>query len=449
MNLKKNDVAFLVYKPLKQRRKNNSFDGNDNIGALVIIDALNCGGIDVGFCSPETAHNFRIVLVSLTSTYDVIAFYKSVAIMPQWQKSKRAFKVVAGGFGMQNPITIRNYIDYAVFGRAHDFICKIIDLLLGGGCVQHESVMCLPDIHNVKIAQAPLYENKIHFKGGVWREAFTGCPRKCKFCYFTWSRKSTQNSCDYSQSILTDGKSPELTWDQMMLIEKKAGRIRSAIDGFSERLRFAYGKKISNTDIINGIEHLGSFGGNATVLTAYNISNMPRENESDRLELYETIARAKPKTRVILVLQSTPFRPSLATPMQHCEVSLYPATSSLSASVIFDSPKLRAMHSFSNESPYSQLETVIIERATEATDKLFYAICFSPRLKSLSSKEAISVIKKNFDLTQYLRRYDPEEKHPAWFLNGYISRDKIINISKKMELKMAAPTVTLQNDEVE
>jgi hypothetical protein len=113
-----NDCAFLCYWPYKQRQDNNSFDGNYNIGARVIMDVLARRGIECGFCTPETAKDYRVVFVSFTSDYDCLAFYTAVSLLKSWQPGTRNFVVVGGGEGMQNPTVIRNYVDYAVFGRA-------------------------------------------------------------------------------------------------------------------------------------------------------------------------------------------------------------------------------------------------------------------------------------------------------------------------------------------
>lgn len=429
------EVAFLAYYPEKQRQKNNSFEGNYNIGANVIIDVLRRIGIPCGLCTPDTAKGYRVVLVSLTSDYDCIAFYRAVALLPSWQPGKRRFVVVAGGAGLQNPTTIRRYIDYAVFGRAEGIAGDLVGSVLGGGDFQHESVMRLPDIHPVKLIQAKeTYPHDIEIGAGrPWREDFIGCPNKCLFCHYTWARRRV-GAGTYYQGGLTENKSAEVLWKDIPKIGKKQGRIRSAIDGFSERLRMAYGKRITNDEIVSAINHLGSFPGN-TVVLAYNISNMPHETEDDRQELYATIRRASPAHRVILVLQSTPFRPSLLTPMQWCPVSLQPATSDLSASVIHDAPNLRAIHSFSNESPWSQLETVIVSRAAPQTDKLFHAICFHPKLKSGTARHKIGLVQRSFDLAPYLRAYSEGEKHPAWFLSSYTPDDKLRGVLDRAEGK--------------
>ncbi len=421
------EMAFLAYYPEKKRSDNNSFEGNYNIGANVIMDVLRRKGVECDICTPDTAQKYQVILISLTSDYDCLALYRAVALLPTWQPGRK-FKVMAGGAGMQNPTTIRRYVDYAVFGRAENIAHPLIDCIMGGRVFTHESVMNLPDIHPVKLCQtSELYPHSIDLGGGrgchQWKESFIGCPNKCLFCHYTWARKRLGVET-YHQGDLTGSRSPEFLWEDISKIEKKQGRIRTAIDGFSERLRFAYGKKISNQEIIDGINHLGSFEG-ITVLLVYNISNMPHETQADREDLYETVKKATPKYRVIVVFQSTPFRPSLLTPLQWAPVTLYPAISDLSAQVIHDSDNLRVMHSFSNESPWSQLETVIVSRATPETDKLFHALCFHPKLKKGAAREKVGLLQRSFDISPYLREYDAEEKHPAWFLSSYTDNGKL------------------------
>ncbi len=412
--MKKNDIAFLIYEPYKSKRKNNSFDGNGNAGANVIIDILAMSDINVDFCLPSGADKYRVILVSLTSTYDLYSFYQSVAMLPKWQKNKRKFKVVAGGFGMQNPTTVRNYVDYAVFGRAENFIYGIINTLLGGGIPEHESVMNLPDIHIVKMAQATtgLLDTK------TYKEKFTGCPEMCAFCHYAWVRKRQGETNEYVQGDLTKGASPELLLKNLVKVDKKMGRVRTAIDGFSERLR-AFGKKISNEDIKRGFEHIGSFNGN-TVVVCYNIGSFPTETEEDRRELYGLLEDIKPKHRVIMVLHTTPFRPSLCTPMAFESVSLSPAWHKLKFKAIVDTPKFMVKHSMSNESPFSHLLSIVAERATADTDKLFHALNFASKLKNGKADKRLRIVKKNFNIDQYVKEYQYEdESFPGWFLSSF------------------------------
>jgi hypothetical protein len=426
-------VAFLVYAPLRQRRADDSFDGNDNVGAKVIIDVLRRAGIDVEFCSIHTAHHYPLVLVSFTSTYDLIAYYRAVARHPHWQPDTRSHRIMAGGFGMQNPTAVRYYVDYAVFGRAEDFIVDLVTQILDGDTPHHPSCMALPELAPVTIAQATqLYPYEVD----GWREVFTGCPLKCKFCHYTYARAHQGSDAAYERSYvnttLTGGTTPEVTWEQLLIWPDKAGRVRVAIDGSSQRLRYLYGKRISNEDIVAGIERMGSYGGTTTLLV-YNIGNFPGETDEDRQELYDVLARAEPRHRVIVVLQTTPFRPSLATPMQWEPVSLEPDWSRWRGQVLIERPNFRAVHSYTLETPWSHLQTVLVERATPASDQAFEAIAFAPNLQRGQASERLRRFAHHFPLERYLRQYDPaDEDHPGQYLHGVVPPLLLDRMARKL-----------------
>jgi radical SAM superfamily enzyme YgiQ (UPF0313 family) len=439
------DCAFLVYAPLRQRRADNSFDGNDNIGAKVIADALTRAGLRVGYVTPESAHTVPLVLISLTSTYDIYALLECVALRADWQPGARAFKVLAGGFGMQNPIAIRKYIDYAAFGRAHEWVESVVRAILAGAEPEHESVMDMRRMNPVKISQGELYPHEVD----GFKEEFTGCPLKCKFCHYTFARKhqGTDDSYSYdhggvyAQSMLTGGSTPEVTWPQLLTWPKKAGRVRVAIDGFSERLRYMYGKRISNADIVAGLNNMGSYGPNATVLLVYNIVNFPGETDADYQEFVDTVSQADPAYRMVMVIHSTPFRPSLATPMQWEGVSLTPDWSKRRAKVIIDKPNLRVVHSFTLETPWSHLRSIVVERATPDDDAAIHAITFSPKLAAANHGEALRMFKRNWSPEKWLAERDIDGPSPAPYLSGYLPDATLRKMARKMRQQRAAGIV--------
>jgi len=430
---------MLVYEPLRQRREDNSFDGNDNVGGKVIIDVLDRAGLRVGYVTAATAHTVPLVLISLTSTNDIYALYTSIALRPEWQPGQRQFKVLAGGFGMQNPIPIRKYVDYAAFGRAHEWVLDVVRSILEGKQVQHPSIMDCAQLNPVVISQADLYPHAV----AGYTETFTGCPLKCKFCHYTYARKHAGSDDSYAtggvyaQSTLTGGASPEVTWPQLLTWPKKAGRVRVAIDGVSERLRYLYGKHISNADIVDGINQMGSFGPNATTLMVYNIGNMPGETPADFAEFVDTVSRANPKYRVILVLHTTPFRPSLATPMQWEAANILPDWSKRRAQAIIDRPNLRVVHSFTLETPWSHLRSVIVERATVDDDAVIHAICYSPKLAGLRADKALALFQRNYDITRWTTERDIDGPAPAPFLSGYLPDATLRKIATKMRQQRA------------
>jgi hypothetical protein len=59
-------VAFLVYDSWREaRRKDDSFDGLSNIGAYMLIDAAKKDGVNIDFCSVDSASKYDIVFTSL------------------------------------------------------------------------------------------------------------------------------------------------------------------------------------------------------------------------------------------------------------------------------------------------------------------------------------------------------------------------------------------------
>ena len=55
-------------------------------------------------------------------------------------------------------------------------------------------------------------------------------------------------------------------------------------------------------------------------------------------------------------------------------------------------------------------------------------MCLHPKLKKGKVKERVRLLQRSFDLNPYLRAYDPEEKHPAWFLSSYTDNEKLRKI---------------------
>lgn len=234
------------------------------------------------------------------------------------------------------------------------------------------------------------------------------------------------------QTSLTDGGTPEVTWDQLLTWDKKAGRVRAAIDGCSERMRRLYGKGfITNDKIVEGIERMGSFQGN-TVLLIYNIGGFPYETDEDRVEIEDTLRRAKPKHRVVFVLYTTPFRPSLATPMQWEGVNVVYDWSKHRSRVIVDNGHLRAVHAYSNETPWSHFSSVMAERMSPAYDEMWHQLAMSRRFAALKSEQKMNTVFSLWDVDWVVKERDIDSPSPAPFLSTYIGDATLRKIARKM-----------------
>lgn len=426
-------IAYLDYD------YNGKRDGN--IGGEIIFRLVkDMYGCDI--TNADNAHNYDLILVSIPSSGQLIDVYK-LAIKGQW--SKRKFKVVVGGYGVQNINLLKGLVDYAFFGRAHDCIRDIIDGIIDGGIhdLVLDNMLEVDNPHIVKFRQAPLMDNS------VFAEEFTGCPLKCKFCHYTYARKFNGKTNGYTQALLTGGDADEVLYSDIASFTDKRGRIRTAIDGFSERIRYLYGKRISNDMIVAGINHLGEialdkrqgdmFGGHElnkrTVMTVYNICNFPGETSDDEQEFIDNIQRAEPKTRVIFILHSTPFRASPATPMQWERVQIFPDWSAQREKTICDRDNLLVKYSYTLEGPWSQLIAAICERARDDDEVAKAAIAYK------SSKRAADKTMEfmdRYDVAHHIGEHDIDKPPPgAWYVRSYLRDDQIAKIATKMRAQRA------------
>jgi hypothetical protein len=413
-----------------------------NIGGDVIYK-LASDMCHVERISADMVNAYALVLVSIPSSGQMIDVFK-LAMKHGW--AKRRCKILVGGYGVQNVNLLRGMIDFAFFGRAHDCLHEIIDGIMQGGVPdsQRDHMIAVDSPHIVRFRQAPLMDNS------VFREEFTGCPLKCKFCHYTYARKFDGKTSGYTQALLTDGTSEEVLYSDIPGFTDKRGRIRTAIDGFSQRIRYLYGKRISNDLIVQGINHIGEialdkrqddmFGGGElnkrTVMTVYNICNFPYETQDDEREFIDTVQRANPKTRVIFILHSTPFRASPATPMQWERVQVFPDWSEQREKTICDRDNLLVKYSYTLEGPWSQMQAAICERARDDDAVAKAAIAFK------SSKRAADKTRdfmELHDVSNHLGEHAIDGPPPgAWYVSSYLTDAQIAKIAHKMRAQRGA-----------
>ncbi len=303
---------------LHNKNRNNSI----SIGALVIIDELQRAGYTVDICNYDTAFKYTHVLVSMTATDDIYDIYKNCH-KNGW--NRRTFKAFVGGFGCQNPIALADFIDYAFFGRVDGIIANY---LTNPEMYQSHSFRITAP-HKVRLRQvSELYPHKVRYGANksTWQEKFIGCPYKCKFCHYSHNRKYVGNGTYINNSISTG--SPEVMLKDISKLTEKVGRLTAALDGYSERLRFMFGKRITWDMVEEAMDTIASFKGN-TYLKLYNITNLPTETEEDErefVEFWEEYTEYSRKADGIVKVDvfNTAFRPSMNTPMERMEVRLYP-----------------------------------------------------------------------------------------------------------------------------
>jgi len=429
-------TAFLVYKTWREaRRKDSSWDNLSQIGPYMLIDTLMRAGIKVEFCSADSAKNYELILVSLTSNYDILAFAREVFGHPEWKNRK--FKVAIGGFGAQNPYPIQEYIDYVWFGRAEN---EIVWLVKNRFDVEHPSLMKLPNWKVCKINQSDkLYpypiqlHTKAHGKEEI-TETIYGCPNKCFYCHYTWARKYIHTSEHYQ--LKQYSSSQELDMFNIEQYDPKVARVLVGLDGYSERLRYIVNRKITNENIrefVEGISNRTETKGNAIVLKMYNITGYETETDADYQEFVDLLnSNFKLKKRVLLVVHNTPLHPSPCTPIAYAKINMRVNVRKHYGKPIVDKPLLNAFYSHYQETDYGLLESLVVERAQASTQKIFIDIVFNKKLKQLLSDDKIKALSMKHDLTPLYREYSVHEKLPTWFIEGYMPQDAI----RKLRLQM-------------
>lgn len=168
-----------------------------------------------------------------------------------------------------------------------------------------------------------------------------------------------------------------------------------------------------------------------TVMTVYNICNFPYETQEDEQEFIDNVQRANPKTRVIFILHSTPFRASPATPMQWERVQVFPDWSEQREKTICDRPNLLVKYSYTLEGPWSQMLAAICERAREDDAVAKAAIGFRSSNKRAADKTRDFM--ERFDVSHHLGEHDIDGPPPgAWYVRSYLTDAQIAKIAHKM-----------------
>lgn len=432
-------IAFLVYDSyMESRRAQKSFDGQSNIGAYVIIDSLKQSGIDVSFCSIDSAFKYDIVLVSMTSVLDILAYLQLVVKHKDWQINTRKFKILIGGFGVQNINALIGFADYAYFGRAENEIADIINSNLN---YESNSLMDLDNVKPVIMNQTlKLYPNelKLNVNGCPnYRESFIGCPNKCFYCHYTFSRKWIKSNDGFVSEGIYNKGSIEIDIRGHKKYEGQP-RITMAIDGLSEYQRYYFNRRVSNEQIFDMLQYFVDTaelkGLTAFHIHMYNIAGVLNRNYDNDLEyLKEILLRLKFKSiKLYLQLFTFKFIPAVLTPAAYEKVTLDNSIARSPGQTFLSNANLQVWKTQFTSSDFLILKNILVIRFTEKYRPLLNEILFNKKLNGMRSAFAFKYIREKYDINDLYREYDINEQLPAWYLESYIPNEKI----KLMRLKM-------------
>ena len=434
--------AYVQDRYAKQTYKNECMDKRQFAGLRVVIDAIERAGYCVEWAGAATVHEYDVVLVSITSDCDWWEFVKERLA---WRKGN--YKVVAGGAGVLHVAPFLPFVDCFALGRGELVMPELIRLLdgkpgdVGDSIIFSESFDANAVYH---IAQADCaYPHSVELGGGkAYHEGAIGCNHKCLFCGYTWQRKFVSDKDYYQMSDSLFGGIEDK--ERALLDMKRTGysidfsKLRTtAIDGFSERLRFMVNKRISKIDLIDFLVRQASSPASPHQLKIYNICGYPTETIDDIKEFADTLACADshapdaPKQWSI-VLHSTPFRAMPATPMACAPMSYIDYRGNIAhtlrdkvykGGIFYQGRRFWAVESMGTDSLASVFLSAIAHRGSPDDVDNITRLCRTPKFWGASSAVKLATLEKYFDAphlfgaftaktlpSRYLRTYAQVER---------------------------------------
>jgi radical SAM superfamily enzyme YgiQ (UPF0313 family) len=430
--------AYVVGAHAKQNYKSESFNTRLFAGLSVVIDILKRKGYQIDFASKATVHNYDVVLVSITSDCD---WWPFIAERVKWQKGN--YKVVAGGAGVLNVRPFLELVDYFVLGRAEGAADGLVDAIATNTPFEHKSIINGKtfDCNNFYYLNQVehYYPHEIILENGkAYKENNLGCNHKCLFCGYTWHRKNISKefewdwiwagSQDRERAILDIAKGKDIDFNKLRT---------TAIDGFSQRLRFMVNKKITRDMLQDFIYKLAKCEKPHQV-KFYNIVGYPTETPDDWQEFLEDIIavdKKLPKTdkQTSVLLHSTPFRAMPATPLACKEMSYKNYRGEIArvlgggkykGNIFYQGNSIWAVESMATESLSTVIQSAIVWRGTEKDTENMIKISCSNKFSAASTTVKQATLEKYFDVKTLFGKFTAETL-PTKYLKTYANIEKM------------------------
>lgn len=432
-------IAFYVLnKYAKQTYSKECFDVRLNAGIAVCKDILNRSGYEVNYCSSADVQNYDLVFFSVTSDCD---WWEFVAERLNWQKGD--YKVAVGGQGVLNVRPFLQYVDYFLLGRAEGAIDDFVRGIEECGEYESSYVICsrtfdVDKKYEIKQTEK-IYPYDIRLENGqTYHEDVIGCNHKCLFCGYTWQRKHVvQEEFSYS-GLWNGGKDRERAMiDIHNGIKVDLVKLRTtAIDGLSERLRFAVNKKITREMLREFLERLAKCEKPHQV-KFYNIIGYPEETEDDWWEFIDDVRKVdeqmkRSEKQTSILLHSTPFRAMPATPLA-CKPMSYKNYRGLVAKILgkgmkgnifYQGNAMWCVESMSTESLPTVIQSAIVWRGTEKDSDNFAKVARSKKFCGASAAVKQKTLEQYFDVEQLFAEFSPQTL-PTRYLKTYSKIEKM------------------------
>jgi hypothetical protein len=210
----------------------------------------------------------------------------------------------------------------------------------------------------------------------------------------------------------------------------------TAIDGFSERLRYGVNKKISKDAMVEFLQTMIASDAKPHQLRIFNICGYPSETEADWWEYIDTLresdANIKREKQWGIILNSTPFRAMPATPMACAPMSKKNYRGvigdtlgrGLKGNVIYQGNAMWSVESMGTDSLSSVMLSAIAHRGSEKDSEAIARLCNTSKFWSASASVKEATLCKYFDMDTLFGSYTPDTL-PSRYLRTYAGVEKM------------------------
>lgn len=405
-------------------------------GMAIIQDAIQRGGFEYEYCGLATAHEYDIILISITAACD---WWPFIAERMKWKYGK--YKVVVGGAGVLNVRPFLEFADIFVFGRGENLIVPLIKSIAANEKLKSNSV-CYSEDFSIKnkytIEQGTAYQHSVILEDGTkWQEHVIGCQNKCFFCGYTWQRNN--NGILHSENTnkkMFAGKYREVTLLELDVSNpqkwQEQGQLRiTALDGFSERLRKYVNKPITRErlrDFLLGLCKIER----PHQIKLYNLVGLPTEERKDWKEFIEDLTEVDNMTKKnpkqwSIVLHNSPFRAMPCTPAAHWkmsyanyrgEIARYLKRHEHKGNIFFQGRNFWAVESMATDSLCTVILDAIVWRGVESDANNIKKIAASSKFWRESAAVKQATLEKYFDTKLLFSEFE-RGKEPTSYLKSY------------------------------
>lgn len=396
-------------KERKTKKREGYFDGQNYIGLRYILSEID-NSHEITYVSKDTINSVDIVLISLTSYYDVIN------LINELHGKQITSKVVVGGAGYNNVGLLRDIVDVGTVGRGENKIQKII-------AGEHiDGLYYKSDNYNlskpIKIMPLETYIEIDDDFIGRYCEKSIGCQRKCYFCEYSWKHRWTKKDSGYHSGLMNrETLFQDVNWSSYQNKD-----LVTAIDGATEKTRYIINKPIKASKITDKMLEIYEAPRDYVSLKLYCLLGYPFEKTFDPEETVEAIIKARKESdhRCNVLVVSPHFMPMPFTPMECEPVNWHNFREDIKG---YDWEKFGKgnINVFWNwslaSSPLSASEATVLNRAdVEDAGKIKTILCTS-KYKSLPSHKKRIVLEKYFghllgkvdNVLPYIERNNPVE----------------------------------------